>query len=226
MKKKLKLFAFLSLLLLVGLFLVVECSYRVLTYDIVQDMAVHSELSAVSDALPSYIMKSIWISFDEKLPMDIQPIMTWDILLAPIMADPFDNKGAYINGHLSRLLLAQHNIPDKALIRHMKEVSLSIWLSRNWTAEQSIMETSHHLYFGDNCRGIANASQKLLNKRIADLNIAEIALLMAIAHYGRSDYPIEKLTQRRNQIVQRIFDNGLISEPEYKQAINSPVDIR
>ena len=74
--------------------------------------------------------------------------------------------------------------------------------------------------------GVNNIAKTFLGKHMNDLDAAEIALIMAAARGGfatHGDYGFEQLQTRRNQILERMFINGAISEGQFRDSSNQTI---
>lgn len=114
---------------------------------------------------------------------------------------------------------------EKTLARKIKEAVLSIQIERKFTKDQIFWMYLNQIPYGSNAYGIEAASQTFFGKPAKDLTLAEAALLAGLPkapsyyspHYG-SHFP--ELIARRNGILERMKNLGMIDQNQYQQAIN------
>ncbi len=112
---------------------------------------------------------------------------------------------------------------DKKLIRKIKEVLLSIRLESLLTKEQIISRYLNQVYFGHGYYGIKTASLGYFHKRLDELNLKEIAMLVGLPKAPSFYAPTKNLKfslARGNQVIRRLYKLQWINEKQYNEAIN------
>ena len=110
----------------------------------------------------------------------------------------------------------------KTIQRKLKEMIISIKVEHFLTKEEILERYLNQIYFGHGYYGIATAAFGYFHKNLKDLNLKEIAMLIALPK-GPTLYDptknYELNIKRANSIIKRMYLLGWISSNEYKQAI-------
>jgi 1A family penicillin-binding protein len=130
--------------------------------------------------------------------------------------------GSTITQQLVKLsLLGQ----EKTLSRKIKEAVLSIQIERKFNKDQIFWMYLNQIPYGSNAYGIEAASQTFFGKPAKELTLAEATLLASLPkapsyyspHYGNH---FSELIARRNNILERMKNLGMIDQNQYQQAVN------
>lgn len=113
--------------------------------------------------------------------------------------------------------------------RKFKEIKLALGLEKRYTKEQILLAYLNISSFGGNTYGVESAAQLYFGKSAADVTVAEAASLIAIVQYpmqrNLSDPANYEANQaRRDVILKAMLDEGYITNKQYDEAINIPVD--
>lgn len=108
-------------------------------------------------------------------------------------------------------------------IRVFETLALTIWLTRNWTAEELLAFEARHLWFGRDLIGAHAAAPVLLRKEWVRLDATDAALLLAVAENPRGvGCAPDRLRQRRDRLLGHLSDAGVVSAAEAEAARTSP----
>lgn len=113
--------------------------------------------------------------------------------------------------------------PEKTYLRKFKEAILAWRIDRLLTKDEIIYIYLNHIYLGAGAYGVEAAALTYFDKHAAELNLGEIALLAGLPQAPSRYSPIdhwEKAHQRQRYVLNRMADDGYISEPEAKAAYN------
>jgi penicillin-binding protein 1C len=106
------------------------------------------------------------------------------------------------------------------------EMALAMRIEGSLSKDEVLEQYINRAPFGVGIRGVAAASVKYFDKPASDLSLAEAATLAAIPR-GPAVYSIEKhpdrVLRRRNRVLQRMADQGFITEAERKEAEAEPL---
>jgi len=112
--------------------------------------------------------------------------------------------------------------PKKSLSRKIKEWILSIKIERIMSKDDILALYLNEAPYGGNIYGIEEASKAFFGKDPKDLTMAESAYLAAIPNgptyyspYGKNK---DKLEERKNYVLKRMFDLFFIKEEDYNKA--------
>ncbi|MBP1681627.1 MAG: putative peptidoglycan glycosyltransferase [Proteobacteria bacterium] len=110
---------------------------------------------------------------------------------------------------------------QKTLTRKINEAILAYTVESSLTKEQILERYFNHVYFGHGYYGIKTAAQGYFNKSLDALSIKEIAILVGLPKAPSSYDPTRHMDlslSRANQVVNRMYTLGWISEAEYTKA--------
>ncbi len=117
--------------------------------------------------------------------------------------------------------------PKKTFTRKIKEWVLAIKIENELSKEKILEAYLNESPYGGTIYGIDEASKSFFGKNPIDLTLAEAAYLAALPQspttlspYGKNK---EKLNDRKNLVLARMFELGHINNQEYNQAKNEEV---
>ncbi len=117
---------------------------------------------------------------------------------------------------------------EQTMVRKLKEIALAIRIERAYTKDEILEKYFNQINFGQGHYGIATASKYYFDKDVSELTLTECALLIAIPKspekYSPHKHP-ERAKQRRDFILQKMFENNLISSTRYEEAIQEPISV-
>ncbi|WP_024788260.1 MULTISPECIES: transglycosylase domain-containing protein [unclassified Lebetimonas] len=112
----------------------------------------------------------------------------------------------------------------KTLKRKLKEIIISLKVEHFLTKEEILERYLNQIYFGNGYYGIATAAYGYFHKKLKNLSLKEIAMLIALPK-GPSLYDptrhYELNLKRADSIIKRLYLLGWITPEEYKKAILS-----
>lgn len=112
--------------------------------------------------------------------------------------------------------------PERTISRKIKEALLAYQLELKLSKEEILERYLNHIFFGHGYYGIKTASLGYFHKDLNELNLKEMALLVGMPKAPSSYDPTRNLNlslSRANNVIQRMFSIGWISEAEYKEAL-------
>lgn len=115
---------------------------------------------------------------------------------------------------------------QKTFIRKFKEILLALQLEREMSKEDILELYVNLIPFGKHAYGVVAAAQIYYGKQPNDLSLAQLAMLAGIPQAPSLNNPIngpQKALKRRNLVLQRMHQQGSISQSEYDQAISEPL---
>lgn len=116
---------------------------------------------------------------------------------------------------------------DKTPTRKLKEIILAIKLDGALTKEQILNIYLNEIPFGGNLYGVEEAAQNFYRKSAKDLTLVESAYLAAIINRPTRYSPYgthkDELESRKNFVLSEMLKQSLISEEEYKEALEEKV---
>lgn len=113
--------------------------------------------------------------------------------------------------------------------RKVREMYLASELEKRKSKQEILELYLNTVYFGDGAYGAEAAARTYFSKHAKDLTLPEAALLAGLPQLpGRLspfDNP-EGATRRRNVVLARMLKNGYISQPQYDEAVATPLQLK
>ncbi len=173
---------------------------------------------------PRIAQTALWIDLENNEAQVIEVASPYTLVVAIGTAALTSNlvlpQGFNVASQVARALLFSRQLEiNRAISWHLQQMSLSIWISRNWTADQALNTLLAESYFGHQAQGLRAAAQIYFGRPLAELENEEIILLVSMlkgpSHYDPWCRP-ERVTRRlqvlQEQIVAVSIDAGQISE--------------
>jgi penicillin-binding protein 1A len=110
----------------------------------------------------------------------------------------------------------------KTIERKIKEIIISLKVEKEISKEKILERYLNQVFFGNGYYGIRTASLGYFHKDLNQLDLKEIAMLIALPKAPSRYNPIthyEDNIERANNIIRRLFSLGWISYPEYRKAV-------
>jgi penicillin-binding protein 1A len=111
--------------------------------------------------------------------------------------------------------------PEKSLVRKGKEAILSYRLERRFSKDEIFEIYLNQIFFGNGAYGIKAAAKIYFHKELADLTIAEAAMLAGLPKAPSSYSPLrnfERAKQRQRQVLSQMVEAGFITQSERQTA--------
>ncbi|WP_392563101.1 transglycosylase domain-containing protein [Orbus sturtevantii] len=119
--------------------------------------------------------------------------------------------------------------PEKSLGRKIREMILAIRIEKELSKEEIIVLYLNMINFGSRAYGIGSAAYTFFGKDASELTLSEAALLAGLPNapsaYNPISYP-ERALSRRNWVLHRMFEQGLITDEQYKNATIEPLGVK
>jgi penicillin-binding protein 1A len=117
---------------------------------------------------------------------------------------------------------------EKTWKRKLKEALLAVKLEMIYSKDEILEAYLNEIYFGTGVYGVQEASLKYFGRNVWDLDISQAAILAAIPKspsYYNPYTNAKACLERRNLVLQRMFDLDFISAQQYEDARKSPLSI-
>jgi penicillin-binding protein 1A len=115
---------------------------------------------------------------------------------------------------------------EKTYTRKLNEILLALKIESELSKEKILELYLNKIFLGHRSYGIAAASQVYYDKSMADLSVAQAAMIAGLPKAPSKYNPIknpERALSRRNHILRRMQILDYISEDEYQLALAEPV---
>jgi hypothetical protein len=146
--------------------------------------------------------KILWLIESGDKEIKLTP-MNYNLLYLLFNYNQYNNEIPTITAKL--LLNSTKNVLIQNIELQNIIFSMSVWISKNWTAEDCLKYISNNSYFGNNFFGINSAAKGYFNKATSELTLEEMAFLISMLknpeYYDKSKYP-----ERSNEIITDIVN--------------------
>lgn len=118
---------------------------------------------------------------------------------------------------------------ERRFLRKFKEMLLALKIERELTKDEILELYINMVPFGKRAYGAEAAAQTYYGKSLAELDLAQLAMLAGVPQRPSANNPIngpEAALRRRNLVLLRMFEQGSISSEEYEQARAAPISAR
>lgn len=115
---------------------------------------------------------------------------------------------------------------EVSIARKVKEALLAFRIEKTFTKEQILGLYLNEIYMGDGAYGVAAAAQEYFNKTLDELTVEEVAYLGALPKAPGNYDPkkhYDAAVARRNWVIERMREDGHITEEEAKVATQTPL---
>jgi penicillin-binding protein 1A len=118
---------------------------------------------------------------------------------------------------------------EKTLTRKLYEALLAFKIEHSLTKEQILELYLNQIYLGQRAYGFGAASQIYYNKAVAQLSLAESAMLAGLPKAPSFYNPIinpQRAKQRQQLVLRRMLELGYITAVQHDEAVKAPVRAR
>jgi penicillin-binding protein 1A len=116
--------------------------------------------------------------------------------------------------------------PEKTFERKVRELLLARRLEQELSKDEILELYLNHINFGHGRYGVEEAARYYFGKGIGDVTLSEAAMLAGLpkspSHYSPRLNP-DRARQRRDQVLDRLLDEGFISGEQADQAKRLPI---
>ena len=112
--------------------------------------------------------------------------------------------------------------------RKIKEALLALRIERTYSKEKILELYLNEIYLGFGAYGVAAASLLYFDKSVHELTIAEAAYLAALPKGPNNYNPFRRrdaAIERRNYVIDRMVEDGYITQADADQAKKEPLDV-
>lgn len=117
----------------------------------------------------------------------------------------------------------------KTYSRKINEILLALKINSTFSKEKILELYLNKIYLGQRAYGVAAAAQIYFGKNLNELTLAEMATIAGLPQSPSKENPItnpEAAKQRRNHVLQRMYEDGYIDQKAYEMAFNAPITAR
>jgi penicillin-binding protein 1A len=163
-------------------------------------------------------------------------------ILITLVRDVFDGMRDMFAGRSSRPAgastltqqLARNLFPEDigfqvSVERKIKEAIVAVQIEKRYTKREILTFYANHIPFGHGTYGVESAARLYFGKSAKDVSLEEAALLAGIVQRPARQNPfvdVAAATRRRNYALQRMADEGYLSQQEADIAKQKPVLVK
>lgn len=119
--------------------------------------------------------------------------------------------------------------PERSYKRKFREAILAYRIDKAFSKKDILYLYLNQIYLGHGAYGVQAASENYFAKSVQELNLAECAMLAGLpqapSKYSPFRYP-ERAKQRQIYVLNRMVEEGYITNIQATEAINTPLDIK
>jgi penicillin-binding protein 1A len=162
--------------------------------------------------------------FREHPGIDIQSIFR--AFIKNFQAGTITQGGSTITQQVTKSFLLT---PERTYERKLKEAILAYRIEKKFTKDQILFLYLNQIYLGHGAYGVESAAENYFGKHAKDLNLAECAMLAGLpqapSRYSPFQFP-DRAKQRQIYTLNRMKEEGMITNMEVTEAIDTPLDIQ
>src|SRR5690349_14964498 len=117
---------------------------------------------------------------------------------------------------------------EVSFTRKIKEALLAMKIEKAYSKDRILELYLNEIYLGLGAYGIAAASLVYFDKPVNELTVAEASYLAALPKMPATLHPVrnrERAIERRNYVIDRLFENGWIQQADAEKARKAPLAV-
>ena len=181
--------------------------------------------------IPPDLIKTVLAVEDRRFfsHIGVDPVAIGRALWANITRGGVVQGGSTITQQLAKNLFYS---PQRTMGRKLREVMAALVMECKYRKEEILESYLNEIYLGQAgsvaIYGVGEAAHRYFGKPLEALSIEEIALVAGLIKgpntYSPAKNP-EYATQRRNVVLRRLHEEGMLSDEHWVQAVNRPVQV-
>ena len=179
-------------------------------------------------SLPDHVIQAVVTAEDDTFfeHQGVNYKAVWDALRLDVQKKRFVRGGSTITQQMIKNVLLSK---EKTITRKLREFVLARRAEELLTKRQILEIYLNEVEWGEGIYGIEAASRYYFDKHAAELTKAEAALLAGMLPNPRYYNPFkrpDKARQRRDQVLFNMQQAKLMTQEEYREALDAPVKLR
>ncbi|HEX7125511.1 MAG TPA: PBP1A family penicillin-binding protein [Thermodesulfobacteriota bacterium] len=122
---------------------------------------------------------------------------------------------------------------ERTFLRKINEAIIAVMLERRYSKRQILEFYANEVYLGQAgptaIHGFGEASRYYFGKDVSKLTVGESALLAGMVRAPNALNPVtnpKRAKARRNVVLNRMLDTGVLAKADYLAALSEPVDVK
>jgi len=119
--------------------------------------------------------------------------------------------------------------PKRSLARKLKEVAYAFGLEQNLSKEEILTLYLNNIYLGNGAYGVEAAADSYFNKRVEQLNLAEVAMMAGLVKAPSRYSPVNNLKRAKDRqayVLTRMTELGFVSQEQKEKTLQIPLKIQ
>lgn len=111
--------------------------------------------------------------------------------------------------------------PEQSITRKIREAVLAVLIEQKYTKDKILELYLNQVFYGSGAHGVEAAARTYFGKSVSELNLAECALIAGLPKAPSKLSPhknLEGAIRRRNLVLDRMAEFGMITQAEAEQA--------
>lgn len=155
--------------------------------------------------------EALWVSLGESKQIQLKSYSATEFFVRFMMAAYFYDyksfsqalpKGTPLSNLTARVYAYKNS--NKKLRGHLNNIVLSIWISRNYKAEEALNYNLNNMYFGRGSYGMEQSAKTYFQKKPQNLTYSEAVSLITLSHSPSYICNAARLTARSEFIDKRL----------------------
>ena len=179
------------------------------------------QLEQIPDNLKKAFIASEDRRFNQHNGVDIQGITR--AVINNLRSQDVVEGGSTITQQVARILFLKQ---EKTFWRKLKEIRLAQKIEQQLTKDQILERYLNLVYLGSGAYGVGDAAWVYFSKSIDQLTLSEMATLAGLApapNLYAPDKNLKAATERRNLVLARMAEDGIITPIQKQAAIQEPL---
>lgn len=184
------------------------------------------------ESMPAYVTQAFVAAEDKKFfehdGLDYVGILRGAINSAQIKLSGSNGNlqgGSTITQQVAKNMLLTR---DQRIERKVKEAIIARRMENTFTKDEILELYLNEIYLGVRAYGVGSAALIYFNKSLPELSLSEAAVLASLAKAPSTVNPYrrpQRLLARRNYVLNRMFEDGYITEEEAEEAKSQPLKV-
>ena len=119
--------------------------------------------------------------------------------------------------------------PKRSLARKLKEAAYAFGLEQNLSKEEILTLYLNNIYLGNGAYGVEAAADSYFNKRVEQLNLAEVAMMAGLVKAPSRYSPVNNLKRAKDRqayVLTRMTELGFVSQEQKEKTLQIPLKIQ
>jgi len=181
--------------------------------------------------IPPSVIKTVLAVEDRRFfsHYGVDPVAIGRALWANVTRGGVVQGGSTITQQLAKNLFYS---PQRTMGRKLREVVAAFVMEWKYRKEEILESYLNEIYLGQagsvSIYGVGEAAHRYFGKPLDALSIEEVALIGGLIKGPNTYSPtknLEHATHRRNVVLRRLRDEGVLTEDAWKEAVNRPVQV-